>query len=418
MLARVAASSASHARLARRARPALVVGLALVLLPIVLRAFVADVYRVDGASMEPTLLGPSATSAGERVLVLFEREPRPQRFDLVVVRRAGSAAPVVKRVVALPGERVQIQGRDLLIDGARLPESAPRPAWIALYDQALLDPREHFYFEAAPQGPWTVAQGELALDARAIAPASDGGLLLYHKELGDGWIGRDGRVVPAGTQLSDGALECELLVETGAGRVRLRLVEQADVFEVVLELRADGCALARLERRSSGDALGRSDLDQAEIEFAPERWHALRFWNRDNALGFELDGERVLTARYAANEPIRGLDSLLLPVAPDRSLGARAAIGGEGLRARVRGLRILRDLDYVERGSYAVESAYQLGPDECFVLGDSSAKSSDSREFGPVKLADLIGRPRAVVWPLRALRWLEGAHAPPEPAPH
>jgi len=411
-------SSAPAARPPRRGRRLLAYALALVLLPIVLRAFVADVYRVDGASMEPTLLGPAPGRAGERVLVLFEREPRPRRFDLVVVRRAGSLPPVVKRVVGLPGERVQIQGRDLLIDGARLPESDARPAWITLYDQALLDPREHFHFESAPQGPSSVEPRELVLDARAIAPASDGGLLLYHKELGDGWIDRHGAAVPASTQLADAALECELLVEAGAGRVRVRLVEQADVFEVVLELRGDGSALARLERRSSGDALGRSDLARAELAFAPERWHALRFWNRDNALGFELDGERVLAARYAANEQNRGLDSLPLPVAPDRSIGARAAIGGEGLRARLRGLRVLRDIDYLERGGYGIESAYQLGPDECFVLGDASAKSSDSRESGPVKLADLIGRTRAVVWPLGAVRWLRGTRRTPEPAPH
>ena len=40
-----------------------------------------------------------------------------------------------------------------------------------------------------------------------------------------------------------------------------------------------------------------------------------------------------------------------------------------------------------------------LGPDEYFVLGDHSAESRDSREWGPVALRDIVGRAVRVVWP-------------------
>jgi signal peptidase I len=41
----------------------------------------------------------------------------------------------------------------------------------------------------------------------------------------------------------------------------------------------------------------------------------------------------------------------------------------------------------------------RLEPDEFFLLGDNSDHSTDSREYGPVKVERLIGRAAWIVWP-------------------
>ncbi|MFF7779955.1 signal peptidase I [Streptomyces tanashiensis] len=65
-------------------------------------AVTALAVRVDGTSMAPTL------HQGDRVLVAPGSAGRARRFDVVLLRATGRDALLVKRVIALPGDRVAI----------------------------------------------------------------------------------------------------------------------------------------------------------------------------------------------------------------------------------------------------------------------------------------------------------------------
>jgi signal peptidase I len=106
---------------------------------LVLRTWVVAPYRIPTASMEPTLRGdhPGDGIDGDTVLVLksaYWLRP-PRRWDLVAFaplserQAAGSAHGLVKRVVGLPGEMVEIRGGAVLVDGAAL-ELPPQLAGI------------------------------------------------------------------------------------------------------------------------------------------------------------------------------------------------------------------------------------------------------------------------------------------------
>ncbi|MEE1814187.1 signal peptidase I [Streptomyces sp. SP18ES09] len=58
--------------------------------------------RVDGTSMSPTL------HQGDRILVSPGSAGGARRFDVVLLRATGRDALLVKRVIALPGDRVAI----------------------------------------------------------------------------------------------------------------------------------------------------------------------------------------------------------------------------------------------------------------------------------------------------------------------
>ncbi|GAA2982891.1 signal peptidase I [Actinokineospora diospyrosa] len=66
--------------------------------------------RVDGRSMAPTL------ADGERVLTNpFEGDYTPARLDVVVLAPPGREAPVVKRVIGLPGDQVRASAGRIMV---------------------------------------------------------------------------------------------------------------------------------------------------------------------------------------------------------------------------------------------------------------------------------------------------------------
>jgi signal peptidase I len=99
--------------LTRRSRRLLLALLAGAALLAAVRWFVAEPFLVPSTSMSPTL------RPGERVLVnkLAYRVGAPQTGDLVVFRRSGPGAIMLKRVVAVGGETVSVEDGVLHVDG-------------------------------------------------------------------------------------------------------------------------------------------------------------------------------------------------------------------------------------------------------------------------------------------------------------
>jgi signal peptidase I len=108
----------------RRRRRALldwviVIGVAL-LVAFIVRTFVLAHFVVDGTSMVTTL------HDGDRVFVnkLSYRLHDPNRGDVVVLHQISgtSERDLIKRVIALPGETIEIRSCEVLIDGRELQE--------------------------------------------------------------------------------------------------------------------------------------------------------------------------------------------------------------------------------------------------------------------------------------------------------
>lgn len=105
---------------------------------------VVSAVEVSGSSMAPTLL------SGDRVflnrLTYLHREP--QRGDLVVLRDPETADLVVKRIVALPGEMVQVAVEQTFVNGKRLAEPyirLPRKVAMAGRSAPLIVPKDNYF---------------------------------------------------------------------------------------------------------------------------------------------------------------------------------------------------------------------------------------------------------------------------------
>jgi signal peptidase I len=363
------------------------------------------VFKVDTASMEPTILG--TRQGGESVLVHYDRSA-PARFDLVVALRAGEDVPVVKRVAGLPSERVQIVDGDLLVQGKRLGPQVPRPRPIAVFDERWADPLAAFPITAENQRFWKLEQGAWTLEAPAgIGPRLASELAL-RGDVKDSYFDAEHAFVEGEIPVNDLVLELDLAQDELGSRASLRLSEWGDIFELLLDLGQDGRLTASLVRRGEDSNVAPEVLGTAKLERNGAGFHHVRLSNIDNALCFERDGVRSLEVVYAENRYARA-DRLQT----GHSILPRAAFGGAGGTLRFKGLVLARDLYYTPRGKFAVGEALDLGPDEYFLLGDNSSASRDGRDWRETRAEELIGRPARIVWPLSHARPLEGAVPPP-----
>ena len=121
--------------------------------------FVAQTNIVYGASMEPTL------HEKQRLIVekVSYRLITPQRGDVVVVDVADSPVPLIKRVVGLPGETVEIRDNHVLVNGRILAEPYLPPLWQVNYPPTQIP--DHAVFVMGDNRP-------VSRDSRSFGPVA------------------------------------------------------------------------------------------------------------------------------------------------------------------------------------------------------------------------------------------------------
>jgi len=90
-----------------------------IVIAVLINLFLAQATRVYGSSMEPNL------HTDQRLVVekLSYRLHEPRRGDVVVLRLPERGPELlIKRVVALPGETIEVREGQVMINGAVLPE--------------------------------------------------------------------------------------------------------------------------------------------------------------------------------------------------------------------------------------------------------------------------------------------------------
>ncbi len=109
-----------RSRLAALGREVLETVLPALLIALAINLFLGESRRVEMQSMEPTLY------ENQRVIVekISYRLHPPRRGDIVVLRvpHGRPEPPLIKRVIGLPGETVEIANGSVLIDGQALDE--------------------------------------------------------------------------------------------------------------------------------------------------------------------------------------------------------------------------------------------------------------------------------------------------------
>ena len=348
---------------------------------------------------------------GERLLIdraAYRLRP-PRRWEVAALRQPTRAEKiVVKRIVGLPGESIEVRGGDVYVDGqiqrknldeqralavpvhtaAYRPtlEPAPPPRWRA-------ESRQRTTGSASgTRRGWESTQGRFTHPAGSEHEPID--WLEYHH----GQRRPGGFVESPVTDLygynqsrprreenvhavADLMLSFRLTRESGRGTFHVRATDGGERFEVLLRFDEDRMwyEVRREERPISGAA--------GEIPNAAGRW-LVEVSLIDRQFLLAIDGRTVV------RRPYEHKDSPPAPVSPP------LAIGVQGLGASVDRLRVYRDVYYTQPIGLAPRGVVRLGIGEYYVLGDNSPASADSRHWpdgGAVEANLLVGKPLAAI---------------------
>lgn len=113
------------------------------------------------------------------------------------------------------------------------------------------------------------------------------------------------------------------------------------------------------------------------------------------------NGERLLVDRSAYNvaKPLlNDVAALINPLDGRFNVKRVVALEGDEVEISQEGLRINGELLPRTEGQWQ-DKKYILQADEVYVLGDNRYNSSDSRDFGPIKISKILGEVKAVIWP-------------------
>lgn len=133
--------SSAASRTGRMLREAVQVLLPAIVLAIVVHLFLAQATVVFGQSMEPNLM-PEQRLIVEKISLKLGAVPH--RNDIVVLDLPEMDELLVKRIVALPGERIEIRDGVVLVDNRPVDEPYPHDLGHTSMAPITLGPLEYF----------------------------------------------------------------------------------------------------------------------------------------------------------------------------------------------------------------------------------------------------------------------------------
>lgn len=367
----------------------------------------------------------------------------PRRWEPVVFRGAdNSREPVVKRVVGLPGETIQLSGGNVIVDGtiARKPlevqramamlvnDDRYRPHTAQQSDGALmsascwhprdeqvsgwtLEPEDFRY--RPPDKALTTAPASAPLKAPSLAPLQIDWIDFHpwnrcsapqdsreptSAGINDHYAYNQSRPILELHAVGELLLRCELKIVGDHGNVCFRANDGDHIYEVSFSMHKRPAIFF---------------VDGTEVFRERLPWSVGRDWVRceistiDQQFLCAIDGELLFPPfELPENLPINR------EAAPRRAAEGCFSIGADRATVDVRSAQLFRDIYYTqlpEGFAAPAQSAdgWRVGAEELFVLGDNSPFSQDSRVTAEpgVPISQWIGRPLVVHAPRRTFTW-------------
>lgn len=311
----------------------------------------------------------------------------------------------IKRLVGLPGEKLEIINGDIYINGkiATKPDKVQDELWMPVYNSTFPPKEEIVQTWITNNNNWQINNTNLVLTMEENK--NETSFIRFGRKITDRTAYNDKNIAPIETGDIMIKFDIEVSAENNGG-LYLVIEEDSKEFKAFIATNNNsnkGCYLAIADNISTKNVMGNNKTinetivaNNNSIFLESGKKHHVQFSNVDNRIKLLLNNKEVFSYSY-------DIDKL-----PERILSPRSGLkfGGTNVNAKIDNIEIFRDIYYssISSGSYGTRKPAQLGENELFALGDNSRNSNDSRVWGYVPEENLVGKAFFVWWPVSTIK--------------
>lgn len=295
----------------------------------------------------------------------------------------------IKRLVGLPGEKLQIVNGDIYINGKiqRKPDHAQDTLWLPVYNSHYPVKEETTPTWVADNSVWKINKESLALNNTSQG-GLDTSLVSFGRTISDqnGYNNRVGN-----NEVGDIKIRFDVTPLKGSERLELVLGKNNDVFTAVIPTN-DTDAKGRLMKAENV-------VMEKDIHLQMGQTHKIEFSNVDHVVSLSIDNKKIFEFDY---------DDGTVP-APYPFDTSKIRFGGAHVNAIFENIEIFHDIYYtsLSAGTWGTNQPIQLGEKDYFMLGDNSRNSNDSRVWKFVPEENIVGKAFFVFWPVNSIKFIK-----------
>lgn len=296
----------------------------------------------------------------------------------------------IKRLVGLPGEKLQIVNGDIYINDKiqRKPDSVQDTLWLPVYNS-------HYPIKedtAAPlwvadSNAWTIHKDSLTLNNLAHN-SPDGSFVTFGRRISDqnGYNNRSGS-----NEMGDIKISFDVTPLKGSQSLEVVLEKNNDVFTAVISTN-DANTKSYLKK-------GENVVMEEDIHIQTEQKHNIAFSNVDGIVSLSIDNKKVFV--------FDNDDGRVTEIRPFDT--SRIRFGGTHVNTTFEDIQIFHDIYYtnLSAGTWGTTQPIQLGEKDYFMMGDNSRNSNDSRVWKFVPEKNIVGKAFFVFWPLNNIKFIK-----------
>lgn len=295
----------------------------------------------------------------------------------------------IKRLIGLPGEKLQIVNGDIYINDKiqRKPDSVQDALWLPVYNSHYPIKEDTAPLWVADSNAWTIHKDSLALNNMS-QDSSDTSLVTFARRISDqnGYNNRAGS-----SEMGDVKISFDVTPLKGSQSLEVVLEKNNDIFTAVIPTN-DTNTKSYLKK-------GENVLVEDNVHIQTGQKHKIALSNTDNIVSLSIDNKKIFVFDHD--------DGKLPDVRPFDT--SRIRFGGAHVNATFENIEIFHDIYYTNlyAGTWGTTHPIQLGEKDYFMLGDNSRNSNDSRVWKFVPEKNIVGKAFFVFWPLNNIKFIK-----------